>query len=803
MHFSDQRRKHVADWVIIVDDDSVNLHMAGHILSDNGMKVTALKSGSTLIKYIRDNGAPDICLLDILMPKMDGFETLVQLRALEKELNIPEIPVIFLTADDNRANEMRGFQMGVSDFIHKPFDPDVLVQRIKNVIDTNHRMMSIEAEASRDKLTGLLNKESTNVHISLMCKEKVGCLCMIDLDSFKLVNDIYGHDMGDKVIKLFANILTENMTEGSVVGRIGGDEFLMFGMEMQRESDISAFTMAINDALIKGAKELMGADMRIPLGASVGTVLVPNQGTVYEELFHMADKALYIVKDNGKHGYAFYHGDNAAGIIGESARTLDLKAVTKLLEERNIPQSVMWMGREAFGNVYRYMMRYLERYDISAYKALFTIVYADSASQDKEHSLIADTLREVIQTSLRNSDIMVQTGTDQFFLLLPELNPEHVDRVIERILKAWDKTEYRNITRLEYEYAGVLSGNEEDTSNNDQRQYNVVVVDDSSINIKMAQHILGKEGMKVTGLSSGAELIEHLSGNDPDLILLDINMPEMDGFETMQQINAKGGRISRIPIIFLTANDDDSTEARGFAMGAMDFIRKPFVPEILIMRVKHAISLIRLQNRLKSEVNEKIEENENLSIHIIQALTSAIDAKDMYTSGHSDRVALYSRMIAEKFGYDQEAQNEIYMMGLLHDVGKIGISDSIINKTGPLDDNEYAVIKTHPEKGATILNNIPELPGLITGARWHHERFDGGGYPDGLNGTDIPEEARIIAVADSYDAMTSRRSYRDALSQDVVRSELVKGRGTQFDPTFADIMISLIDKDPDYKMREK
>ena len=143
------------------------------------------------------------------------------------------------------------------------------------------------------------------------------------------------------------------------------------------------------------------------------------------------------------------------------------------------------------------------------------------------------------------------------------------------------------------------------------------------------------------------------------------------------------------------------------------------------------------------------------------------------------------------------------MMGLLHDVGKIGVPNAIINKPGKLTDEEFAIIKTHPENGYKILNNIKELPKLANGARWHHERFDGRGYPDGLKGDEIPEEARIIAVADAYDAMTSNRSYRKPMSQETVKNEILKGRGSQFDPKFADIMIEMIDEDDDYLMREK
>ena len=184
------------------------------------------------------------------------------------------------------------------------------------------------------------------------------------------------------------------------------------------------------------------------------------------------------------------------------------------------------------------------------------------------------------------------------------------------------------------------------------------------------------------------------------------------------------------------------------------------------------------------------------------ALVNAIDAKDKYTHGHSSRVAEYSKKIAEKVGKSEEECNEIYYAALLHDVGKIGVPDYIINKDGRLNDEEYAFIKQHPVFGTQILGSISEYPYLSIGAHFHHERYDGHGYPDGLKGTDIPEIARIVSVADSYDAMTSRRSYRDAIPQQKVREELVKGAGTQFDPEYARIMVHLIDMDTEYRMKE-
>ncbi len=330
----------------------------------------------------------------------------------------------------------------------------------------------------------------------------------------------------------------------------------------------------------------------------------------------------------------------------------------------------------------------------------------------------------------------------------------------------------------------------------------VVVVDDDVINLKMAGEILSRHNMRVTALRSGTALINYLKGNTPDLILLDIKMPGLDGFDTLRKLNSMTTESERIPVIFLTADENEESEARGLQLGAMDFIKKPFVPEVLVIRVQNTIELVRLQRNLEAEVEMKALENENLSMHVVQTLAEAIDAKDTYTNGHSGRVAEYSREIARRYGYSKKHQDEIYMMGLLHDVGKIGVPDNVINKTSRLTDKEFELVKKHPSLGDKILKNIEEMPKLSIGARWHHERYDGTGYPDGLSKTDILEEARIIAVADAYDAMTSHRSYRDILPQETVRQEIEKGKGTQFDPVFADIMLQIISEDTEYKLHE-
>ena len=202
-------------------------------------------------------------------------------------------------------------------------------------------------------------------------------------------------------------------------------------------------------------------------------------------------------------------------------------------------------------------------------------------------------------------------------------------------------------------------------------------------------------------------------------------------------------------------------------------------------------------------LNEKNNTSKAMILQTSEALASAIDAKDNYTNGHSKRVSDYSVMIAERAGKSKEECEEIRIIALLHDVGKIGVPSSVINKEGKLNDEEYALIKQHTIIGKEILSKIEIAPNLSIGAYYHHERYDGKGYPVGLKGNDIPEIARIIAVADAYDAMASKRSYRNVMSQEEVRSQILKGIGSQFDPTYALIMIELIDEDKEYNLRQK
>lgn len=329
----------------------------------------------------------------------------------------------------------------------------------------------------------------------------------------------------------------------------------------------------------------------------------------------------------------------------------------------------------------------------------------------------------------------------------------------------------------------------------------VLIIDDDETVCKLAENIL-KSLYQTEVCFSGKEAIRAAGEKKPDLILLDIHMPDMSGFEVMQELKEREDT-KKIPILLVTGDDDTEMEANGLLNGASDFIRKPFAPEILLPRAKRIIDLSHYQTAIEKEADHQTLRADRLTREMMISLSKAVDTKDHYTDGHSRRVAAYSAEIARRLGKSPEEQEKIYEIGLLHDIGKIGIHEDIIHKSTRLTDEEFMEIKEHTIKGYEILKEIVDMPELADGARWHHERFDGRGYPDGLKGEEIPETARIVCVADCYDAMTSTRTYSVPKSQETVRAEIERCIGAQFDEAPARAMLQMIDEDKDFRMNER
>lgn len=318
----------------------------------------------------------------------------------------------------------------------------------------------------------------------------------------------------------------------------------------------------------------------------------------------------------------------------------------------------------------------------------------------------------------------------------------------------------------------------------------ILIVDDDRLTLATAQKLLDGE-YKVVAVNSGKQAYKYLERHTPDLILLDINMPEIGGFEVMETLQ-KDARLKKIPVIFLTADRSAETEIECFRVGANDYISKPFEPNILLSRTRSTIELDGYRKDLQRRLDEKTKEMERVTIQAIMTVANTVDAKDDYTKGHSMRVAAYSELLAQRLGWSEEEIQNIYYVAMLHDVGKIGVPDAVLNKPFKLTDVEFRLIKGHTLMGAEILNDFRMFPNISVGAKYHHERYDGKGYPEGLKGESIPLVARVIGLVDSYDAMTSNRVYRKRLSDDIVMQELEKGKGSQWDPDLVDIFVELI-----------
>ncbi len=358
-------------WIVVVDDDALSLTNAKSLLGDEDMKVSCLRSGRDLLKFTEKN-SPDLILLDVMMPEMDGFETYGALRAKEDEAGKAHIPVIFLTGENDSEVERRGLKAGASDFIRKPFNKEVLLRRIKNTIENSKTIEILTEEAMVDKLTGFLNKASGTSRVIKMCNESGGALTIMDLDNFKLVNDLFGHDMGDKVLRGFADIVRRNTREGDILSRIGGDEFMAFFENLTDEASMKSLSERLNDQLTEEAARLMGEDNGIPLGISIGAVMIPEYGRDYESLFALADSVLYSVKQNGKHGYAIYDQSKEESESFGNDLEKEIDRITKIVEERNDKDGALLLGRESFAVEYRFIMRFYKRYGGSSAKVLFS-----------------------------------------------------------------------------------------------------------------------------------------------------------------------------------------------------------------------------------------------------------------------------------------------------------------------------------------------------------------------------------------------------------------------------------------------
>ena len=312
------------------------------------------------------------------------------------------------------------------------------------------------------------------------------------------------------------------------------------------------------------------------------------------------------------------------------------------------------------------------------------------------------------------------------------------------------------------------------------RRPRVLVVDDLRSNRELLEGRLADLGYDVREAKDGIEALEAVDAEEPDLILLDIDMPRLDGIAVCEKLKAHPIR-RLIPIVILTASNDRDMKLRGIAAGADDYLSKPFDAKELLIRTK-----VLLRQR---ELNQRLDATEG----VLFALARAVEARDRHTIHHAERVGRYAEAIGGAQGLGAEDCDLLYQGGVLHDLGKIAIPDAILLKPGPLSPEEFSVMRTHSIEGERICLSLRSIAHYLPIIRHHHERIDGAGYPDHLVGKDIPLGARIAAISDAWDAMVSDRPYRAGLGQDEALHRLRQGAGTQWDAGLVHTFIDLLD----------
>jgi putative two-component system response regulator len=308
----------------------------------------------------------------------------------------------------------------------------------------------------------------------------------------------------------------------------------------------------------------------------------------------------------------------------------------------------------------------------------------------------------------------------------------------------------------------------------------VLVVDDLAANRELLLAYLERLNYEVREARDGIEALEAIDELEPDLILLDVDMPRLDGIAVCERLKAHPTR-RLIPIVILTASQDRATRLRGIAAGADDYLSKPFDPNELLIRTR-----VLLRER---ELNARLDATED----VLFALGRAVEARDRYTIHHAERVGRFAQAIGGVLGLDDADGAILYQGGVLHDVGKIAVPDAILLKPGPLTDDEFAVMRTHSPEGERICLSLRSVAHYLPIIRHHHERADGTGYPDHLRGLDIPLGARVVAVADGWDAMTSDRPYRAGMTQDIASEKLRAGAGSQWDADAVGALLHLLE----------
>ena len=496
----------------------------------------------------------------------------------------------------------------------------------------------------------------------------------------------------------------------------------------------------------------------------------------------------------------------------------------------------------------RYFEEKIRKSTVSAGVAMIDLddfkLYNDSFGHDTG-DVVLITFVNIIKNCTRKTDMLIRYGGDEFLLIMPGIKEENFKNKLLQILEEVHRADVpgHGGLRLSASIGGVLSNGsviEDAIGRADKLMYQaknrknmvvtednlvandikkgmlcdrekirqlILIVDDSELNRTLLSEML-KDDFRILEASNGRECLDALEqyGMGISLVLLDINMPVMDGFEVLVQMN-RNHWIEDIPVVMISSDDTESNIKRAYDMGVSDYIRRPFDAQVVFRRVFNTIKLYAKQRRLITLVTDQIDEKEKNNQIMIRILSQIVEFRNGESGLHVEHIIILTGLLLERLvqktdHYDLtwSDQYRITLASALHDIGKIGIDDKILNKPGRLTKEEFEIMKSHTLIGASILENLglyQEEPLIKTAyqiCRWHHERYDGKGYPDGLRGDEIPISAQVVSVADVYDALVNERVYKKAITHEKAIEMILNGECGVFNPILLECLVDIKDK---------
>ncbi|MGN0471324.1 MAG: diguanylate cyclase domain-containing protein [Lachnospiraceae bacterium] len=445
MNSNESKEKHI----LIVDDNTTNLKGAADVLEGH-YRVSMAKSGEQALNFL-NRVKPDLILLDIIMPQMDGYETLQRIKDNPETM---DIPVVFLTADNDSESEIRGLKMGAMDYIRKPFEPEVVLSRIEKILRIEELRQNLTISARKDVLTNLWNRGYMEEQVDRVSQSDrtEGVFMLLDMDNFKSINDNFGHIMGDAVLVQFAKTLQSVTREGDVICRFGGDEFAVFLRGHYQKEEI----IDIANAIIDGAEEKLNVIRQEghEVSVSIGIAMMPQDSDRFMDLYSKADKALYFVKQNGKKGVHFYQ-DNEKYSFHNVARTeFDLGEFKKYVEERTFERGAYQVECEYFRNIYQFIKRNINRTKQKVQITLLTMQDGDMTDDVLEQEM--DNIAKAITYTLRRGDVAARFSRNQFVVILMDTDLTNGINVIKRVIQSYRKISGREDVEIDYDMDNMV-----------------------------------------------------------------------------------------------------------------------------------------------------------------------------------------------------------------------------------------------------------------------------------------------------------------------------------------------------------